>query len=151
MKNPSTGPVALWRDSSQADLTIALADTDQPHGAVLVCPGGGYRMLATGHEGHDMLAAFNEAGFDAAMLRYRLGPDHRHPDMIHDAMRGMRMFRRALDRAGRPSKCAVLGFSAGGHLAATLTVHPRLLRAMKTTWRVSFRRVPMRRCCATRW
>ncbi|MEM9250756.1 MAG: alpha/beta hydrolase [Planctomycetota bacterium] len=91
------------------------ADVDAP--AVLVIPGGGYRHHGE-HEGMPMADALNHAGFHAAVLLYRLGPEHGHPDMIHDAQRAMRLMR------GRGwSRVGVMGFSAGGHLAATLSVH----------------------------
>ncbi len=115
--------IPLWPNRPRPDLTVSLSETKDPIGGVLVCPGGGYQHLAVGHEGADMLAALSAAGFDAAMLRYRLGPHNHHPAMIHDAARGMRLFRQQLEQAGRLKRVAVLGFSAGGHLAATLAVH----------------------------
>ena len=94
----------------------------EPRGGVLVLPGGGYGAVADGHEGRDVAAALNAAGFDAAVLRYRVAP-HRHPAMIHDAAAGLRRFRRALAEAGRSMRIGLLGFSAGGHLAASLALH----------------------------
>ena len=95
---------------------------------MLVLPGGGYRILAE-HEGVDVARKCNEAGFHAAVLKYSLSPDHRHPQMIHDAQRAARLLRvHALDWGLDAAKLAVLGFSAGGHLASTLTVHPETFR-----------------------
>lgn len=85
---------------------------------VLVLPGGGYRIHAP-HEAEPVAQRFVDAGMGGAVLRYRLGSSgHRHPAMIHDALRAIRLL-----RAGGWSRIAVLGFSAGGHLAATAAVH----------------------------
>ncbi|MDX2188345.1 MAG: alpha/beta hydrolase [Bacteroidota bacterium] len=95
-------------------------------GAVLVCPGGGYVTLALGHEGWQVARWFNQQGMTAAILRYRLGTwDHKkykHPAMITDAKRAMRLFRSKAKEYGiNPEKIGVIGFSAGGHLASCLS------------------------------
>ncbi len=122
--------IPLW----PADQTIAPADmpTLTPHlideaeeglGTVVVCPGGGYVNLAN-HEGTAIAEWLNANGINAAVLRYRRGPRHRHPAMIHDAQRAIRMVRdhqRTWKLAN--DKVAILGFSAGGHLASTAAVH----------------------------
>lgn len=114
-------PLSLWPDETiPATLTFFPTQRDVPRGAVMICPGGGYGHLAD-HEGQPIARRLAEAGFDAAVLRYRLAPHCRHPDMIHDAQRGMRLMRQ--HPAIRAEKIAVLGFSAGGHLASTLAVH----------------------------
>lgn len=113
--------IPLWKSSpSRPDLTLYPADSAHPRGAVMVCPGGGYQSLSH-HEGAEVAERLAEAGFDAAVLRYRLGPDHHHPAMIQDAQRGMRLMRQRPEI--RAEKVAVLGFSAGGHLASSLAVH----------------------------
>lgn len=86
----------------------------------MVLPGGGYHDLAE-HESDIIAERLNAAGFDAAVLRYRRAPHHQHPAMIHDAQRGLRLLRQ--HPAIRAKRLAVLGFSAGGHLASTLAVH----------------------------
>ena len=101
-------------------LTVYPTDADTPRGAVLIFPGGGYSHLAA-HEGESYAEALNAANFDAAVLQYRLAPDSRHPDMIHDAQRGMRLLR--MHPSIRATAFAVIGSSAGGHLAASLAVH----------------------------
>jgi len=96
----------------QANLNWVNPDADRP--CVVVLPGGGYGKLAP-HEAEPVAKRFADAGFSSCVVRYRLGPNgHRHPAMLHDAQRGVRMVR----AFGCPS-VAILGFSAGGHLAAT--------------------------------
>lgn len=124
-------PLPLWPDhaghSNPADvptLTFYPAPVHEPVPCVLVCPGGGYGHLAP-HEGGTLAEALNARGLHAAVLTYRLGSaGHRHPAMLQDAQRGMRLIRHHAAAWGvRPDAVAVMGFSAGGHLASTLTVH----------------------------
>jgi len=87
-------------------------------GVVIVCPGGGYRMLAP-HEGEPIARWLNGLGIAAFVLEYRVAP-HRHPLPLGDLQRAIRLVRsRAADwgLAGQP--LGILGFSAGGHLAAS--------------------------------
>jgi acetyl esterase/lipase len=93
-------------------------------GAVVVFPGGGYGTLAMGHEGADVAAWLNARGLAAFVVRYRLGPRYRHPSMLQDAQRAMRIVRsRAAEWKIVPGQIGVWGFSAGGHLASTLSTH----------------------------
>ena len=91
-------------------------------GAVLICPGGGYARRAY-HEGILIAECFNALGYHSFVVHYSVAP-HRHPQPLRDVARAMRMIRQ---RAGEwhvdPSRIAVCGFSAGGHLAASLGVH----------------------------
>ncbi|MEM7625503.1 MAG: alpha/beta hydrolase [Planctomycetota bacterium] len=112
--------IDLWPDMAGGPGLKLYPTTDtKPRGGVMVCPGGGYGSHAP-HEGEPVAERLNAAGFDAAVLTYRVAP-HRHPAMLHDARRGLRLMRQ--HPAIRSPKIAVLGFSAGGHLASTLTVH----------------------------
>ncbi|SDC81808.1 alpha/beta hydrolase [Paenibacillus amylolyticus] len=87
--------------------------------AVIVCPGGGYGFLAD-HEGAPIAELLNRAGISAFVLKYRVAP-HQHPAPITDGQRAIRYVRAHAERYGiNPAKIAVLGFSAGGHLTATL-------------------------------
>src|ERR1041384_2487534 len=66
--------------------------------AVVICPGGGYRNLASNHEGRQVASYFNSLGMAAFVLRYRLGPRYHHPIELGDAQRAVRMLRfRATD------------------------------------------------------
>ncbi len=100
-----------------------LLEDSQEHPLVLVLPGGGYGALAP-HEADPVAQAFRQRGFHAAVLRYRLAPRYRHPAMLNDAQRAMRIIRsNAAAWKIKSGKVAVLGFSAGGHLASTLALH----------------------------
>jgi acetyl esterase/lipase len=96
--------------------------------AVLICPGGGYGVLATGHEGKDIAKWFNSLGISAFVLKYRLPDETIMTDKtigpLQDAQQAMRIIRQnSKDWNINPEKIGVMGFSAGGHLAATLSTH----------------------------
>jgi acetyl esterase/lipase len=92
--------------------------------AVVVCPGGGYAMLAMDHEGKQVAEWLNSLGITAFVLKYRLGPRYHHPAMLQDAGRAIRTVRANAERWRLdPNKIAILGFSAGGHLASTAGTH----------------------------
>lgn len=99
-----------------------------PVGVVLVLPGGGYNSLAA-HEAFPIAEHFRAAGLAAFVLQYRLRPYS--PDVaLLDAQRAVRLLRaRAADFGLDPRKIAVVGFSAGGHLAANLSTHADAGRA----------------------
>ena len=100
------------------------ADAKQPTAAMVVCPGGGYGGLAD-HEGSDYARWLNSQGISAFVLRYRLGSKgYRHPVMLGDVSRAMRLVRAEHARLGiDPARVGVMGSSAGGHLAVTLLTH----------------------------
>lgn len=96
-----------------------------PHAAVVICPGGGYGMLSMDHEGRAYAEYLNAHGLSCFVLKYRLGSHgYRHPAMLLDAARAIRTVRA---RAGEwhvdPSRIAIMGSSAGGHLASTMVTH----------------------------
>ncbi|HEY8015498.1 MAG TPA: alpha/beta hydrolase [Dongiaceae bacterium] len=92
---------------------------------LVVFPGGSYRLLSVQNEGLDAAHRFNEMGMTIFILTYRLpneGWDHQSDVPLQDGQRAMRLIRsKASDFGIDPAKLAVLGFSAGGHAAATLT------------------------------
>jgi acetyl esterase/lipase len=97
-----------------------------PNGqGLLVLPGGSYRLLSVQNEGLDAARIFGEMGISVFILTYRLpneGWDQQANVPLQDAQRAMRLVRSKAKAFGiDPAKLAVLGFSAGGHLAATLT------------------------------
>ncbi|TXF91818.1 alpha/beta hydrolase [Neolewinella aurantiaca] len=97
-------------------------------GAVMVIPGGGYSIMAWGHEGHDIARHLSVEGLHVFILRHRL-PKNERPECrshvaLDDAQRGIQIIRLLADSLGVDrEKVAVLGFSAGGHLAASAAIH----------------------------
>jgi len=107
-------------DADRPTLTIYRAARGGTGTGVVVAPGGGYGALAMDHEGRQVAAYFNAMGVAAFVLKYRLGPKYRHPVELGDAQRAMRLARtRASDFGVNPARIGLMGFSAGGHLAAT--------------------------------
>ena len=110
-------------------LTAYLPSKDKATGAaVMICPGGGYSILAASHEGSDVARWFNSMGVAAFVLKYRLPNSEimtsQQEVPLMDAMQGMTLIRQNANRYGvDPNKLGVMGFSAGGHLAATLATH----------------------------
>jgi acetyl esterase/lipase len=91
--------------------------------AVVVCPGGGYGVLAP-HEDRPIAEWLRSFGVTAVVLKYRLAPRYRHPTMLTDVSRAMRMTRsKAAEWKIDPNRIGILGFSAGGHLASTAATH----------------------------
>jgi acetyl esterase/lipase len=114
-----------------ADAADAMDPTRSP--LVLVLPGGGYSHHAD-HEGTTIGQWLAANGLNAAVFRYPLGP-HRHPEPIVATRRVLAQLRRGIVGVGRAdvavgtplfdtSRIGVIGFSAGGHLAATLSSAP---------------------------
>ncbi len=104
------------------------AGTDVLKPCVVICPGGGYRILASEHEGTDVAKYFNSIGMHALVLKYRIPSDEHQPDKkiapLQDAQRAVQLVREhAKDWKVDPNKVGIMGFSAGGHLASSLAVH----------------------------
>jgi acetyl esterase/lipase len=96
--------------------------------AVIICPGGGYGILAIDHEGFNVAKRFAAMGVTAFVLKYRLPSDAIMIDKsfgpLMDAEQAIYLVRRDAAKWGvDPGKIGIMGFSAGGHLASTLTVH----------------------------
>ncbi len=96
--------------------------------AVLICPGGGYYLQAYDWEGTEFAKWFNQQGIAAFVLKYRLPYWTKPPCSEHvaldDASQAMRMIRANAEAYNiDPERVGVMGFSAGGHLASTLSTH----------------------------
>jgi acetyl esterase/lipase len=92
--------------------------------AIIIAPGGGYQSLAVTHEGVQVANWLNAMGVTAFVLQYRLGPRYRHPVELGDAQRAIRLVRsRAKEWNLAVDRIGMMGFSAGGHLAATAATH----------------------------
>ncbi|HEU5079126.1 MAG TPA: alpha/beta hydrolase [Opitutaceae bacterium] len=106
-------------------LTLFLPKTpNATHAAVLVIPGGGHREIWMDHEGYNIARALNAKGYAAFILKYRLARQEGSTYTVEqhalaDATRAMRLIRsRAKEWGVDPSRLGVMGFSAGGELAA---------------------------------
>lgn len=89
--------------------------------AVVIFPGGGYVRLAINHEGYDIAKWFAERGVAAFVVKYRM-QEYGFPAPLLDGLRAVRLVRKnAADWAIDPAKIGVVGFSAGGHLAASVS------------------------------
>jgi acetyl esterase/lipase len=123
---PGAAPGAQGtEDRDIPTITVYLPRTITPGmTAVVVCPGGGYTNLAMNHEGRQVANYLNSLGMVAFVLKYRLGPRYNHPIEIGDAQRAIRTVRgKAAEWSIAPDRIAIMGFSAGGHLAATASTH----------------------------
>ena len=96
----------------------------QPTGRAIVdCPGGGYSHLATQHEGHDWAPWFNERGIAFFVLTYRM-PNGDRTIPLGDAQQAIRIVRDSAQVWGiNPLDVGIMGFSAGGHLASSVSTH----------------------------
>jgi acetyl esterase/lipase len=123
---PAGAPGAVGQEAADVPtLTLFRPPAEKANGAmVIICPGGGYGMLAVNHEGDGPAKWLNDLGVTAGVLRYRIAPKYRHPAPLQDAQRAIRLARaRAADWGIDPKRVGILGFSAGGHLASTAATH----------------------------
>ncbi len=110
-------------------LTVYPANPAKANGtAVIIFPGGGYTILAASHEGSDVAKVLNDMGVTAFVLKYRLPNDNAQIDKtiapLQDAKQAIRSVRKDAIKYGiNPNKIGIMGFSAGGHLAATTGTH----------------------------
>ena len=113
------------RPQDTPTLTLFAPDAAKRNGATMVIfPGGGYSGLAE-HEGKGYAEFLAAQGITAYVLKYRLGSaGYRHPIMLNDAARAVRLVRTFAKRDGLdPARIGVMGSSAGGHLASTIATH----------------------------
>jgi len=110
-------------------LTVFLPEENKSNGtAVVICPGGGYSHLAMDKEGFKVARWLNTLGITAFVLKYRLPNDdimiNKTIGPLQDAQEAIRIVRRNAKKYNiDPEKVGVMGFSAGGHLASTLSTH----------------------------
>ena len=123
---PSTDDIIRLTDVNVPTLTVFPAENKgAPNPAVLVCPGGGYAILAWNHEGTEIAEWLNKQGVTAFVLKYRV-PGNRNAAFC-DAQRAVGLVRsKAAAFNVNPSKIGIMGFSAGGHLSVrTSTNHAK--------------------------
>ena len=122
---PEGAPMAVGKAAEDIPrLTIYLPKKSSSQTAVVVIPGGAYRVLALDHEGKQPAQWLNSLGIAAFVLEYRLGSKYHYPAQLLDAQRAIRYVRTNSDRfkiAG--DRIGVWGFSAGGHLASLTGTH----------------------------
>src|SRR5471030_1967018 len=112
-------------------LTVFLPAKDKANGAaVVVCPGGGHRLLVWTAEGIDPAKYLTNLGFTVFVLKYRLGRDTLSPYKIEvharqDGLRAMRLVRnRAAEFGIDTNRIGIMGFSAGGEVVDMVTFGP---------------------------
>jgi acetyl esterase/lipase len=123
----------LWENGAPG--ALGTAESDQPTltyyspvyatgTAIVITPGGGYSFVAINHEGRQIANWLNSLGIAAFVVKYRVGPKYHHPIELGDAQRAVRLVRaRAAEFRIQPDHVGIMGFSAGGHLAATVATH----------------------------
>lgn len=114
------GPNSLLRITNVVQPTVAVMRPKDPDGrAVIVCPGGAYNILASQHEGVDAGRWLNEQGITVFLLKYRVPKRDGVAVALQDAQRALSLVRsRACEFGVDPDWIGILGFSAGGNLAA---------------------------------
>jgi acetyl esterase/lipase len=123
---PDGAPNAVGDDDlDKPRITIFEPETSTATGiGIIVLPGGGYSKLAMGREGMEVVAWLNAQGITAFLLQYRHGPRYLHPAALEDAKRAMTIVRSRADTWHvDPKRIGMLGFSAGGHLAASTAIY----------------------------
>lgn len=120
------GPAPLAIGAEPADvpsIELVTPATGATGSCVLVCPGGGYGNLAA-HEGVTIGEFLASHGIIGAVLKYRIAPRYKHPAPKLDVSRGIRLLRhRAAEWGIDPNRVGILGYSAGGHLAGSVTTN----------------------------
>jgi len=121
-------PVMRITNVTRPSITLYRPDKDKDTGAaVLICPGGGYHILAWDLEGTEVAEWLNANGVTGIVMKYRVPrrkdrPKHLAP--LQDAQRATSMIRSNAEKWGiDPNRIGILGFSAGGHLAASASTN----------------------------
>jgi acetyl esterase/lipase len=127
-----TQRLPLWNDHApvgggrfgKEEAWITVHRPEKGNGAaVVICPGGGYRLEMVGPEGHGIAEWLNRHGITGVVLEYRLPAGRPYVPLL-DAQRAMRTVRaHAKEWDLDPSRIGIMGFSAGGHLASTAATH----------------------------
>ncbi len=127
---PKPGDRGIKRITSVGRPTIAVhrpAKDKDSGAAIVVAPGGGYRMLAFEHEGTDVAAWLTSIGVTAVLLKYRVPQrpgDGENKLPLQDAQRAISITRsRAAEWGVDPARIGIMGFSAGGHLGANASTN----------------------------
>lgn len=115
------GPTDVLRVTNVSDPTITVFKPEKANGtSVVVCPGGGYGILALEHEGTQVCEWLNSLGVTGILLKYRVPIRNKAAgfEPLQDAQRAIGLVRHHASEWGlHPRRVGILGFSAGGHLA----------------------------------
>ncbi len=121
------------KNINNPSITVYFPPKDKANGtAVVICPGGGHRLLVYNSEGVEPAKYLNNLGITAVILKYRLGREPNSPYSIdihprQDAYRAMRTVRlHAKDWGIDPNRVGIMGFSAGGEVVAAVAYDPGL-------------------------
>jgi len=122
MDTPRGDNVVRIAEVTNPAFEVFLADPSKSNkSAVIVCPGGAYRILAYDKEGTEIAAWLNKLGYSAFVLQYRI-PDKKE-GALQDAQRALRIVRRNAAKWNiNPDKIGIMGFSAGGSLSARTSI-----------------------------
>lgn len=126
-KPGETPPVIRLTNISQPTLTVMVPPKEKRSGtAVIICPGGGFNILAWNKEGLEVGEWFNSIGVTAFVLKYRTPTSKRETPWLAPAQDAQRAIRVVRDRAAewnlQPDRIGLLGFSAGGSAAANAAI-----------------------------
>ena len=128
-KENSTSRDNIIRIAKVSVPSFTIFKAAKPNGkAVIICPGGGYSILAFDKEGTNVAEEFNKWGVTAFVLKYRLPDDSTMIDKsiapLQDAQQAIRLIRNNAKQWGiNANQIGIMGFSAGGHLASTAATH----------------------------
>lgn len=127
-ESQGTNSIIRVTNVSAPTLTVYPPKTELDTGAaVVVCPGGGYNILAYDLEGTEVIEWLNSIGVTGILLKYRVprrADLSKHAAPLQDAQRALGMVRHRAERWGiDPNRIGILGFSAGGHLTAMASNH----------------------------
>ena len=123
------GGIQIISNVSLPSITVYLPKKEKANGtAVIICPGGGYAVLAASHEGSDVAKVFNDWGVTAFVLKYRIPNDstmlQKETGPLQDAQRAVQFARMNAKKWNiKTNQIGIMGFSAGGHLASTAGTH----------------------------
>ena len=127
-ESSSTGILIVEKVSIPSYQYFRVANDNQKRPCVIICPGGGYTILAAGHEGTDVAKYFNSIVVNAIVLKYRIPNDSNQINKsiapLQDAQQAILLARTNAGNWGiEKNKIGIMGFSAGGHLASSLATH----------------------------
>ena len=128
-KSEQSNGLLIISKISKPTLSIFLPPKEKANGAaIIIYPGGGYGVVAAGHEGTDIAKKFNEIGVTAFVVKYRIPNSETmvNPEIgpLQDAQQAIKVVREGAKEYNiDPNKIGIIGFSAGGHLASTAGTH----------------------------